>query len=1122
MASLPTVNALPLSTYAPESVLASGRWVKVSVPQSGIYKITRTQLSQWGFTDLSRVRIHGYGGQRIDDRLSAANYIDDLPLVQSETVGDGIVFYGVGPEQWITSVGDYAHIENNIYSTAGYYFVTESETVPAAISTQGKGAVAEPARTFIERLHHEVDATSPGEAGYVLVGENLKTQNNREFAFSLPGRVSGTDAWMECALVTKNYIATTVTITANGQKLNAVTADNIAPCTKSSYVHATYSVTNHIVPQQGEQLKLTVSLANISNIISAWVDYVSVNYERALALPQSGYLNFSSSSSDLSLEAGNEANVRVWDVTSPSNITRLNTEPQGQSLTWRNDYTGRRQYAAWSENASIPSPEFVGNVTNQNIHAMENTDMVIFTLPEYTAQAERIAQLHAESARPLKVTVLNINEVYNEFSSGAPDVSAMRKCLKMLYDRANEQGGPVVRYALLMGRSTYDNRHLTSLFKGSGAYNTIPSWMTGARGLQFSDNDAFGTDDFIAMLGDNKGTNPGYDDLHVAVGRMPVTSVSEARNVVDKLVKYVNSSKNGAWKNRMLFLADDGDTGIHLQQTEKIIGNIEATPDNQNLISKVYVDAYNLVGGACEGGRKDMFRMLDEGVVWWNYVGHANNHSWTGERMLTYNDINNLYLKNVPVLMAATCDFLRWDSNTISGGEILFHEPNGGTIATISATRPVFISENGYFTSAIGRYISHRDKDGRLPRLGDIYINAKNNLLTEKGDHISSVNRLRFVLMGDPAMELATPDNIVRLDKIGDSDVTPESQVTIMALERTTLAGSVCSPDGQVLTGFNGTVYVDIYDAEKSTTTRGETKGNVEITFEQHGDLLFSGLAEVKDGKFVVQVSMPGEVANNFRPATVNMYACTSDNSSEAVGVNSDFYVYGYDESVSPDTVPPVIESLVLNEDSFRDGDKVNTSPLVMATITDDIGINISASGIGHQMVLTLDGRTTYTDVSLYYTASADGTPGGVINYPLSNLSTGDHTLTLKVWDTASNSSSATINFNVADGLTPTLYKVYTDVNPARTDVKFYITHNRPEAQLTASVTVYDMLGRKLWDTTATLPSDMNTTFPITWDLCDASGHRLPRGIYLYRATISDDNGETYDTATQRLAITAP
>lgn len=1122
MASAIAANALPLSTYAPESVLASGKWVKVSVPQSGIYKITRSQLSQWGFTDLSKVRIHGYGGKRIEDRLSAENYIDDLPLIQSEAVADGVVFYGVGPEQWVTSVKDYAHIENNIYSNAGYYFVTESDSEPAAITSQGKAPTGETTTTFIERLHHEIDATSPGEAGYILVGENLKNQNNREFSFSLPGRVSGTDAWMECALVTKNYIATTVTITANGQKLDAVSADNIPACAKSAYLHAGYAVTSHVVPQQGEQLKLTISLANISSVISAWVDYVTVNYERALALPSSGHLTFSSSSANLSLTVGSSANVRVWDVTSPSKITRLNAEASGTSLSWRNDYTGRRQYAAWSDGASLPAPNFEEHVANQNLHAMENSDMVIFTLPEYKAQAERIAVLHASEDRPLKVAVLNIYDVYNEFSSGAPDVSAMRKCLKMLYDRGSEQGDRVVRYALLMGRATYDNRHLTSQFKGAAAYNTIPVWMTGSRNLQFSDNDAYGTDDFIAMLGDNKGTNPGYDKMHVAVGRMPVTSVSEARNVVDKLEKYVKSSKSGAWKNRMVFLADDGDTGIHLTQTESIISNLQQTPQNQNLVSKVYVDAYNLVGGACEGGRKDMFRMLDEGIVWWNFVGHANNHSWTSERMLTYNDINNLYLKNVPVLMAATCDFLRWDSNTISGGEILFHEPNGGTIATISATRPVFISENGYFTSAIGRHISLRDSEGRLPRLGDIYVNAKNDLLNEKGDHVSSVNRLRFVLMGDPAMQLATPDNIVHLEKIGDTDVTPDNQVTLMALQRTTLSGKVCSPDGQVLTGFNGTVYLDIYDAEKSATTRGETKGNVQISFEQHGDLLYSGLGEVKEGRFVVPVAMPGEVANNFRPATVNMYACAADKSAEAVGINSDFYVYGYDESVEPDNVPPVIEQFVLNEDTFNDGDQVNTSPLAMARISDDIGINISASGIGHQMVLTLDGRTTYTDVSLYYTTSTDGKPGGIINYPLTNLTTGDHTLTLKVWDTASNSTSATINFNVAEGLTPTLYKVYTDVNPAHTDVKFFITHNRPEAELTASITVYDLLGRKLWETTATVPSDMNTTFPITWDLCDTSGRRLPRGIYLYRATISDDNGITYDTASQRLAITAP
>lgn len=1118
-------KALPLETYAQQSILSEGNWVKVAVSQSGIYKITKSQLQSWGFTDISKVHIYGYGGKRIEDRLSTANYKDDLPMLQTETLADGIVFYAVGPEAWTASAQGIYHSDNNIYTTKGYYFVSDREVpqelMAKEMGSTGIAASTDPTTSFTQYLQYETDSYSPGEAGYILVGESFKSQNNREFAFSLPGRVTDSEASLECTIVAKTYTQGKVNFTINGEKLAEDPSDKISIITNNAHVHAGYNVASHKFTTQGEQLKITVSIENLTSILNAWLNYIAINYERKLELTSDGYLNFISAAKALKLNTAGKTDVRLWDVTDHLNINTVAATASDNALTWTPINKNNRTYTAWAPSANLPQPEYIGTVANQDLHAIGYPDMVIFTLPEYKAQAERLARLHASALDSINAVVVTTDQVYNEFASGSADVSALRKCLKMIYDRAIAADTTVVQYALLMGRATIDNRHLTSQFQGTGKYGTIPVWMGGTARSQFSDNDAFGTDDFIAMLEDDSGTNLGLDNLCVAVGRMPVTSLNEARYAIDKLEKYINESRHGNWRNSFIFLADDGDNGIHLQQTEEMIECLDATPDHQNFISKVYVDAYDIIGGICEGGRRDMFRMLDEGVVWWNFCGHANNHSWTGEKMLTYTDINNMLLKNVPVLMAATCDFLRWDSNTVSGGEILFHEANGGTIATISATRPVYISDNGLFTKAVGRAISQRKGDGKLPRLGDIYRNAKNNILNDNGEHRTNSNRLRYVLMGDPAMALATPDNIIKLEAIGDQTLGSDEQVIIKALQQTVISGAICTPDGKVIDDFNGVLMANIYDAEKSSATKGEREENVVIPFEQHGGKLFSGSAIVTDGHFQLRVAMPSEIADNFRPAAINMYAYSNDGKVNAVGVNRDFYVYGLDENVDPDNEAPVIESLVLNETSFTDGDKVNTSPLLISQISDNVGINISSAGIGHQMTLTLDGKRTFNDVSLYFTPANDGSPTGTIAYPLSDLTAGEHTLTLRIWDTASNSASKTVTFNVVEGLVPDIYRVYTDVNPARTEVKFYIEHNRPEAELTATITVYDLLGRKLWDTEAKVPSDMNTSYPISWDLCDSSGHRVPRGIYLYRATISDNKGETYSTASQRLAITA-
>lgn len=1113
--------SLSLDTYATSSRLASGSWVKISVDQTGMYYISASQLRQWGFSNLDNVRIFGYGGARIPDELNAANYIDDLPMVPIYNDGSGLVFYGVGPENW--TKGASLQINNsNVYSDLGYYFITDCGDELAEIPTQGlANTLDSQTSTYTYAQHYEYDRTSPGEAGWLLVGESFKSQSSRTFTFDCP--VSS--GKFECGIVSNSSFSSTVRFTVNGKEVSFLSSDNLSVTTSSSYLHGTLNQTYHNFDTELNNGKVVigVTVTNASSMSDCWLDYLTINATAPIEIGTTGWLAFSSATPSVKLDPGSHSDIQVWDVTDPQSITQLNTGTKDGSIVWASDYSGTRKYVAWSaSNATMLAPAYVGKVANQDIHAMATPDMVIFSPTAYLTQAQRIATLHSEAAQPLQVAVLDVEEVYNEFGSGVPDVGALRKCLKMFYDRSSESGDSLgnLRYALILARSTYDNRHLTSQFDGSSSHPTIPYWIGGERKTQLSDNTAYGTDDFLAMLEDGSGSNLGLDDLSIAVGRLPVRTVDEAKSNIDKLDKYINQSKTGTWKNHYLFLADDENDGVHVYQSEDIITGLLETPQSQAVVSKVYVDAYPLVAGSCDGGRSDMYRMLDEGVLWWNYCGHANNHSWTGENMLNYNDINNLYLTKVPVLLAATCDFLRWDSNTLSGGEIMHNESNGGTIATISATRPVYISDNGYFTKAVGKALALRDENGLMPRLGDIYRTAKNNILNSSDKKTSNPNRLRYVLMGDPAMQLQTPSNIVVLDSIGDQVVDPDDQVTLMALQRTTLSGRVINPQGEVLDDFDGTIEVTLYDAETSKSTYGTRDACPVINFEVHGDKLYAGSGKVNKGYFNIPISMPGEVADNFRPATLNMYA--NSDSAEAIGVNRDFFVYGYDESVPNDTVPPTIHTLYLNREDFAEGKTVNSTPMVIAEISDDVGINLSSAGIGHEMTITLDGKKTYSDVSLYYTPSDDGTPSGTINYPMSEIADGEHTITLRVWDTNANSASKSITFNVSAGIAPVVYDCYTKVSVASDEVNFYISHDRPDSEITVTVNVYTLMGREVWEGTTTGRAESFISAPVTWNLCDNSGRRVQRGIYVYRATVTEASGTSQTTVSRKLAITAP
>lgn len=1108
-----------LSHYASESMLASGHWVKIAVDDSGIYRIPVSTLRKWGFSDPAAVRIYGYGGARIPDALTTDNYIDDLPLVHSQTCNDGsVVFYAVGPYTWEGS--DMMVRKSNPYSTKGYYFVTEnSAEQPSLQSTASPGAVS-PATTFVERLQHEQDLVSPGECGQMLVGEDFRYTPSRRFSFDLPG-ISGY-ARFQTSFIAKTYnSASRLTFTANGNELASVSSDAIPAVKSTGEIHGAETRTIHSVSSPGDRLDITITHSASTVVYNAWLNYIAVNYDRSLSKPVSGPLYFTVSDRALQLQnVSGETNI--WDITDPSRIKKVDFSLDGSSATWTATGGGSHSYCAWSESDRMPAPTLVGQVSNQNLHADTSADMIIFTLPSWRSQAERIAELHRGAPDNLTVSVVDAEEVYNEFSSGSPDVSGLRKYMKMIYDRGMAEGTHL-RYVLLMGRMTYDERHLTEGVRKLGAM-TLPAWQQREDRYSLDPEYGFATDDFIAMLDDGSGSRLGSDRLSVAVGRLPITNANNARIMTDKIIDYARRSSQGIWKNRVLALADDLDAGVHYKQTEWFMKAIGRTAGSPFLLEKVYLPAFEKSNGVYQGARDKMFRSLNDGVVWWTFVGHATNHSWTGDGMFTYSDINNLYLRRLPFVYAATCNFLRWDSNTESGGEIMMNERNGGVIGMISSTRPVYIVYNGYFTNAIGKEVAARDAGGRLRPLGEIYRCAKNNIRViddngREGEIINNENRLRYVFMGDPALRMATPDNIVTVESVDGTPTGSDEQIIIPARGLAVIKGAVTDSEGNIMPDFNGTLIFDLYDAERSVVLEGDEYKSM-LPYDDHGEKLYSGSCRIVSGRYELSVAMPSDISDNFREATISMFAYSDDATTEASGLDRSCYVYGFDEEAAEDNEPPVIELLAVNHPTFSSGDEVNADPVVIANVNDNVGINLSMSGIGRQMSIMLDEKRSYNDVPYYYTPASDGSPAGSIAYPLENLTEGHHTIRLKVFDTNGNSASKTVDIFVREGLSPTVFDVYADANPATTEANFYLSHNRPESMLTVTISVYNLLGHKLWSQTSTGRSDMYLTAPVTWDLTDATGRRVPRGIYVYSATVTAD-GENFTTASRKIAVTS-
>ena len=1130
VAAVTAGHAFSLDRYAANSVLSSGRWVKVSVSESGLYTIPASALRSWGLGSAKDVRVHGYGALRPVDRLTESSYVDDLPQVQTHVTDRGdLVFWANGPLTWRSPVANRYVGVQNLYTTAGYYYITaNTDSAARAIPATGQAGAAEPRTTFMERLHHEQELVSPGESGGVLMGEDFRYTPQRSFDFAMPDRADGGTVWMECSFVARTLgQGSDLSFTANGATVEALTPSRVGSTSAENYYHGTEGQFRGDIPGvSGDKLTIGIRHSSSATVHSAWLNYLSVNYERKLALPRNGgWLTFQSQDPALRLD-GTAAGTVVWDVTDPFNVLRVDGGDGAQgSMSWTVTLGGPRQYAAFNSNAQLPQPTYCGAVTNQDLHSHESVNMVIFTHRQWDSQARRIAAIH--TAEGLSVRVVDVEQAYAEFSSGSPDINGLRRYLKMLYDRGQGTDN-ALRYVLLMGHSTIDNRHLTAELKDAGP--SLPNWVVSGVRESLNDNDGYTTDDFLAMLGDDSGQEKGVDQLSVAVGRIPVHTLAEATSYVDKLEQYIEKSKNTPWRNQVMIVCDNGDQNIHLTQSETMTRQITNNPGQQFMLNKVYLDAYPKVSGNVPKARAEMFRLLDEGVLWWTYIGHANNHSMTADGQLTYNDIMTMYLKKLPILYAATCDFLRWDSSTLSGGEILFNERYGGIIAAISATRPVFIHDNGLFSAAMGRQLGAREADGRYGTLGDVYRRAKNDIRSQGtngafGNRISNMNRLRYVLMGDPAMRMAMPDNNVELTDVDGIPAEEGPEAPMVSARQTAMFnGVVTGPDGTVLDDFNGTLTATVYDAEESVTTLGFGDGSP-TTFDRIGGKLFAGATRIENGHFSLRVTIPDQITDNYRPATINMYAVPDDSlstggrHSQAIGLTHNFYVSGYDETAARDSVAPVIDALYLNHPSFADGGLVNSTPLAIANVSDDHALNLSAAGVGRNMRLNLDGTTDYNDVSQYYTPASDGSASGTIAYPLPELREGPHQLTLRVCDADGNVATKTIAFTVSNSAAPKIYDVYSDANPASTQANFYLTHDRPDQMVTVTVGIYNLLGAPIWTKTVTGVSDMFTSTPVSWDLCDGAGHRVPRGIYLYRATISCGS-DAYDTATHRIAVT--
>jgi len=793
-------------------------------------------------------------------------------------------------------------------------------------------------------------------------------------------------------------------------------------------------------------------------------------------------------------------NLQIWDVTDHTKVSRCNAVNTGGVYTFYGTNNVQKYYIALDPGAvsAYPKPEIVGPVKNQNLHALPQTDMIIISHPDFVQSAERLAKAHNDKGE-VSVKVVSTEQVYNEFSSGAPDATSYRYLMKMLWDRAMNDPAKKPKYLLLFGRGSFDNRKV--IFSSSESYV-----LTYQAENSLVETLSYVTDDYFSFLEDHEGSQVPSHSMDLGVGRIPVTNTQEGSDVVSKIVGYMDNKSKGIWKNQVCFLADDGDNALHMKQADSI-ANILSRSNPAFQLTKIYLDAYqqevNASGEYYPVARNQFHNMLRKGMLLLDFVGHAGATGWTNEQILTTADVKGLNNKNLPLWVGATCDFLQYDIPTVSAGEYVLLNPVGGGIGIISAARPVYASQNMNINKLILQNLFTKE-NGKSLRIGDVLMRSKNNLGTE-------INKLSYVYMGDPALKLDYPDEYQAVvSKINSTPIS--GQDTLRALSSSTIEGNIIDSQSNPINDFNGLVSINVYDKMQRITTLNNDK-NGGFTYNDRPNLLYSGVAEVKDGKFSISFMLPKDIRYNYGSGRINLYANCTDSGREAIGKMEEFMIGGTNSKFVYENIGPDIK-LFLNTTDFVSGEKVNETPVLIAEIQDINGVNQVGSGIGHDIVLIIDDDPGKTYVlNEYFESAINDYSKGTVRFKLPVLKSGKHTLTVRAWDLLNNSGSNTIDFEVVKGLEPVIFKIGNYPNPVKEYTKFTIEHDRPETVVSATVDIFDVSGRKIWTFT------QSTLDEISWYLSDTAGNSLKSGVYLYRISLTDKYSQVYSKISKMMLI---
>ena len=1118
-------------SFAQHSVLSTGEWYKIAVNNTGMHKITYNDLVSLGINPTNikshNISLYGNGSGMLPELNSDFRY-DDLQEIAIEMhdgndnsfdPNDYFLFYGQSQVSWkYNSASQLFEHRLNLYSDYTYYYIVVDSTIGVKKRIENENSLSSTTQDniitkFNDYAEHEMDLYNIVKSGQTWVGERFdNTLSNYNFSFNFNDIDPTSNIHVKTNLVAASTSPSHFNISVNGNSVDNVSLGAISGSFEDTEA---YSVLSNVSLLSSNSIINTNITYNVPLSTSVgWLDYIEINAKRNLRYSGT-QMSFRSIESvgigKLSqfVISNSNTSVKVWDVTDPTNSRLVKDTLIGANISFTLNTDTLREFIAFNGSAFY-SPILIGSVNNQDLHNLTQQDMVIVTYPDFISEANRLANLHRNNDS-LRVIVVTPSQIYNEFSSGSQDPIAIRMFMKMFYDRATTQND-LPKYLLLLGRASYDfknrlpnNSNYVTTYESQDSYNPTTSYVT---------------DDFFGFLGDNETGSSNLDDLDIGIGRFPVSTLGQAKAVVDKVIRYtkrrdllLDNPSNTAnvisnladWRNTICFVADDEEGNSFVANSEALALKIKNNDPVYN-VDKIYLDAYPQL--STPGGQRypDVNVAIDErvekGALIINYIGHGGELGWAHERVLEISDIDgwkNFY--NMPVFVTATCEFSRFDDpSRNAAGELVLLNANGGGAALFTTSRLSFSSTNqGLNDSFFNRALLKTN--GKYPRLGDILRLSKN----DNGNNTMIKN---FVLLGDPAMKLAYPEYNVSTTQI-NSKLVDSSSDTISSLSNITIKGIITDDNLNKITSYNGIIYPVVYDKPMTVTTLANDPASSAQNFILQKNILYKGKASVVNGDFTFSFVVPKDIAYQYGFGKISYYS--QNGVTDANGYYNNIVIGGTDTSVVVDENGPTIR-LFMNDTNFIYGGTTNENPILLAFLNDLNGINTVGNGIGHNLVAVLDNDNENPIIlNDYYSSELDNYKKGTISYPFFNLSNGVHTLKLKVWDTFNNSAEATTEFIVSESAQLVLNNLLNYPNPFYDNTYFVFEHNQPETELNVQIQIYDIKGKLVKLIQKNINNQGFKIDPIEWNGTTDSGEKIGKGLYIYRLILKKADGSTIE-----------